>query len=513
MTAGIKSEYEDLLTYNAFDSAITFNVMEGFWREVYTDGHEETYQRTIDLLQPLMFMMSRGIAVNLDNLKRASEDTEREIYAKQEQLNEVCGRPLNPLSPKQVSQYFYIDQGISPYTNKDGRPTTDDKAMARLARGTAARKGLPAAKLVQELRGLHKLKGTYLDIAFDSDGRFRTFCNPRGTKFGRISTGKTIYDTGMNMQNLPVPFKRFLVPDPGYLMIEMDKRQAEWVVVAYVSGDANMIHVVESGTDPHAYTGHLITGAPLDIIRKEAKVVGHETDPGEIDRLRREGCPELLALGLPYIPRVFSIRQGGKKSNHALNYDESPRMFALHNEVLEKEAKTVHKLYHRAYPGIGRMYSALQTELRKDRTLTNCFGRKCRFLERWGQDLFKQAYAFKPQSTVADVVNDALIKTYNDDDERMMNVELLAQVHDSILWQIPLSLPTDDIIYCIKKVQQHMDPEMEYFGRNFHIETDIKMGISNWADIEEHDLSDVNQLRAAINGYKEDSQRLANGVS
>lgn len=508
----IKAEYTDLLTYNAFDSAITFNIMEKFWREVYQDEHEATYERTIDLLQPLMYMMVRGIAVNLDNLREASKQTEQDIERYQEELVEFCGRYINPLSPKQVSQYFYVDKGIQPYTNKEGRPTTDDKAMARLARGTAARPGLRSAKLIQQLRGLHKLKGTYLDITFDADGRFRTSCNPRGTKFGRISTGKTIYNTGMNMQNLPVSFKRFLVPDPGYLMIELDKRQAEWVVVAYVSGDVNMIAVLEEGGDPHLHTGSLITGADKELIKRENKAVGHATDPTEIERLRRDICPEIFKAGLPYLPRIFSIRQGGKKSNHALNYDESPRMFAIHNEMPEKDAKTIHKLYHRAYPGIAKWHSFIQTELRNDRTLINCFGRKCRFLEKWGHDLFKQAYAFKPQSTVADIVNDALVKVYNDTDERMLNVEILAQVHDSILLQIPLTQSTNDILYCINRIKEEMDPELEYFGRTFHIETDIKMGDNNWADLLEFDLGNKQELTAAIDGYKE-AWRLDNGIS
>ena len=57
-----------------------------------------------------------------------------------------------------------------------------------------------------------------------------------------------------------------------------------------------------------------------------------------------------------------------------------------------------------------------------------------------------------------------------------------------------------------------MNPDMEYFGRNFRIETDIKMGISNWAELDEHDLSHHEELRAAIDGYKEATGRLANGV-
>jgi len=64
--------------------------------------------------------------------------------------------------------------------------------------------------------------------------------------------------------------------------MEFDKAGAEWIVVAYLTGDARMIDVVESGKSPHIVTGHYMTGLPEDIIEKEAKLVGHHTDPSII---------------------------------------------------------------------------------------------------------------------------------------------------------------------------------------------------------------------------------------
>ena len=59
------------------------------------------------------------------------------------------------------------------------------------------------------------------------------------------------------------------------LFIELDKTGAEWVVVAYLSGDAQMLKVVESGESPHPMTGHLISGVPIPVIEKEDKLIGH----------------------------------------------------------------------------------------------------------------------------------------------------------------------------------------------------------------------------------------------
>ena len=62
------------------------------------------------------------------------------------------------------------------------------------------------------------------------------------------------------------------------LLIEIDKSQAEWVVVAYRSGDANMIKVIEEGLDPHIHTAYLMTTLPKELIEEEGELIGHGTD-------------------------------------------------------------------------------------------------------------------------------------------------------------------------------------------------------------------------------------------
>lgn len=483
--------------YNGLDSAITIQCWNLIKEELTPDSNLDTYNFTQRLIEPLMFMMTRGILVDHEKLQVVKGETSEKINERQLELNRLAGRELNPNSPKDVQQYFYIEKGISPYTKSvkvggrtESRVTTDDKAMQRLARGTSTRAGLKEAKIIQELRGLHKLQGTYLEINFDSDGRFHYSANPRGTRFGRISTGKTVFGTGMNLQNLPPAFKKFLRADPGYVLIEMDKAKAEWVVVAYCSGDANMIKVIEEGLDPHIHTAHLMTGLPKEIIEEEDKRVGHTTDESEVKEARFEMEKRLgnIFSGAQFLPRTMSIRQCGKKSNHGLNYDETFRMFALINEMLEGEAKKVIELYkHVAYPGIPQWHQSIQSKLRNGRTLVNCYGRKYTFLNQWGNDLFKAAYAFLPQSTVADNVNDAIISTYYDEDPCLAPLELLGQVHDSILFQYPIA-ELDFLLPALAKVKHYLEPTLSYNGRDFVIDTDAKVGIY-WGDMKDLPLN------------------------
>lgn len=473
---------ENFLRYSALDSACMVEIHNNFWEGLTVEGYDHTYQMTMDLLPVLTFMQMRGMKVNHTLLEETKKEVLENAAEKQQELNSIVGYNLNVNSSKQCAQYFYNELGCAPiYKPKTKKLTTDDNAMQRLVRGNAKQPGLRQAKLVQEIRGLQKLYGTYLDMQFDDDSRMRGAYNPRGTKFGRLSSGKTIFDTGMNFQNLPQEFKKFLVADDDYMLIEFDKRQAEWVIVAYFANDANMIKAIEDGQDVHAYTASLMFDVPMDVVKLENKLIGHETNQEKIHRLRVED-PVISKLYTSKWPRGMSLRQCGKKSNHGLNYDERYRNFALLNEMEESEAKKIVNLYHEIYPGIRKSYEVIKRQLMSDRTLTNCFGRKVRFMGEWGDDLWKSSYSMIPQSTVVDSLNGGMVKCYNDRTiTKDMNIDILAQVHDSILMQVPMSVVRDRTLFesFVQKVYDYTSPTLSYNGNDFKIATDAKIGF-NW---------------------------------
>jgi len=491
----MKALDNNLYVYNALDSACTFEIRDAIWDDLAAEGFRPAYDMTLRLFEPIMFMMTRGIKID----RAALEDTKRDITAAREaalvDLHRIVGFELNPASPKQVQHYFYVEKEIEPYRGSDGIITADDRALSRIARGTARRKGLREARVIQDIRGYDKLLNSYMEIQFDADDRLRSAINPRGTKFGRLSTGETIFGTGCNQQAMPQEFKKFLVPDDDYFFLEFDKRQAEWVVVAYVSGDARMLHVIETKRDPHTYTGAmmLMEQLPLDIRRSikqedvealvkiDHKLLGLLSDEAEI-ATRRRSDPSLRSA-MQFMPRTMSVRQAGKKANHGLNYDETFRMFALMNEILEAEATKIINLYHKVYPGVrGSFHEWIKQQLTKnDRMLVNCFGRRIRFLDQWGPDLFKSAYSAIPQSTVVDGTNIGMCKTYNDESITVKaNADLLAQTHDSILMQFPTRLAyTPEMWKMAEKICDYLSPTMEYGGRSFKIPTDLKAGW-NW---------------------------------
>lgn len=195
--------------YCAKDAIVALEAWHVLEAEMDAGGFRETYEMTLRLSDPLLYMTIAGLAVDKDKLAVAREVVGQELEAKKEELRQIAD--FNPLSSQQCMKYFYGQKGITPYlSTQTGRPTADDKAMARIFR----RFNLREAKLTQEIRKLSKLKNTYIEVAIDPDGRLRCSWNARGTWTGRLSSSQTIFGTGMNLQNLDPMFKGFIVADP-----------------------------------------------------------------------------------------------------------------------------------------------------------------------------------------------------------------------------------------------------------------------------------------------------------
>ena len=198
--------------YCGKDAAVTLEAWQQSLEPMLDrEGFRETYEMTVTLADPLIYMSVAGLRVDKERLEEAREAVTLELEAKKEELRSVAEWDFNPNSSAQCMKYFYQTKGIPAYISiKTGHATADDKAMARIYR----RYNLREAKLVQEIRALNKLKGTYIEVAVDPDGRLRSSWNARGTWTGRLSSSQTINGTGMNLQNLHPMFKGFIVADP-----------------------------------------------------------------------------------------------------------------------------------------------------------------------------------------------------------------------------------------------------------------------------------------------------------
>lgn len=429
--------------YNATDAFLTFDCFEHISRELTEGGLVNFYRDFIHrLVAPILRMQLRGI--NFDSELRAElrNEYKLELVRLQAQLDTLTQRVININSPKQMKEWLYGsgDGGLALQPRLKKRKETgeetvaaDEEALENLYKET----GNEAIKTVLSMRGVNKTLSTYLDVKLDDDKRIRCSYLIHGTETGRLSSRQTARGTGTNLQNIPPgDIKRLFRADPGYTLVNADLSQAEARVVAYLANETRLIRVFETGGDIHRKNAANIFGV------KEEEVTDEQ-------------------------------RQLAKKAVHASNYGMGPRTFAKQVGISETEAKRLLNRYFAAYPGIRNWQIGVGSELQRKRSMTTPLGRKRVFFGRWGDSLSKEGYAFVPQSTVADLVNQALIEL---DQE---GYEILLQVHDALVVQIR----TEALNEGVERIRKALTRPIEIRGKFLTIPVDVKVGM-NWEDLE-----------------------------
>lgn len=428
------------LLYNAKDSAITFTAYENMMKVLEQQNMMGAYKRQIKLIPILCYWGVRGIRTNVDGMRKASHYAERHLARLQRMLDSYAGdylaegESLNIGSSKQMIQYFYVHKKYKPIFNrKSGNMSVDAKALDKLII-----LGSKEAKVVKRMREVAKLKSTYFDMIIDNDNRMRSSFNPVGTDQGRLSSSKTIFNTGANLQNQPYAMKKYLLADEGCIVYNIDLAQAENRCVAYFSDETSMIEAFENEEDLHKKTAGMIFRKSIE------DITGDE-------------------------------RKWGKRANHGLNYDFGYKSFAALYDVEPKFAKFVVDSYHTAYPMVRAWHRRTQYQIQETRQLTNPYGRTRQFIGRLEDSLYKIAYSFMPQSTVADKINqDAMIPIFYED--AFQDVELLLQVHDSIVIQMPISLGIERHIELLLKIKNIAETPVPLVNGEFTIPVDCGVG-------------------------------------
>lgn len=413
--------------------------------------------------------------MNADGMRNRSRDSIDRLGFLQGELNELAGYEINPNSPNQVKKYFYEHLGLAPYKFK-GSITTNEGALKRIAR-----KGYKEANILLEMRRIKKMDSTYFSMQLDSDDRLRCSMNPGRTSSGRLASSKTIFGTGANMQNQPPEMKRYMLVDVGFIGFNIDLAQAENRIVAYLGPDQTMIDAFEQDIDVHSLTASFIVPA-FDITMSPEEIK-------EQDKLYTETRDSKYAA--PIGQGNQSWRFWGKKANHAFNYGQWYKAFSYQVEIQEKDGKLIHERYHAAYPGVARMHNWVESDLRENgRTLQNLFGRRRTYRDAWESSLLLEAYSFIPQSTIADKINlQGLLFIYQNQ-ELFAPLEILNQVHDSIVFQIRDNIGWEQTSEILMEIRRSLEAPLQFRGREFVIPLDIEMCGKNFKEtVEIKDLS------------------------
>jgi DNA polymerase I-like protein with 3'-5' exonuclease and polymerase domains len=411
---------------------------------------EQTYTLSRALQGPVLEMRIRGVLVDhvrrlevIDELLALSGMLERRL---DRIVLDGVGMPsFNWRSHADLQALFYSHLGISPIT-KMGRPTTDRSAREKL-------ESYPiAAQLVRHINALTELgdKISVLRTELDTDGRIRTSYNIAGTSTGRFSSSLSEFGTGGNLQNVEESLRSVFIADPGWKFAKCDAKSGESYAVGAIEwnrfGDGTYLDAVESG----------------DIHTSVARLVWPD-----------RGWTNVLAadknLAEQPFYRNFSYRFMCKKLGHGSNYAGKPFTLAEQSRVPIDVVAEFQRQYFTAFPAHQRWQSDVEHQLRRTGNLTSLTGRRRWFFgRRTDAGTLREAIAYDPQCSLADIVNITMLRIW-----RQRQVLIMMHDHDALTFMYPEETEDEIIPWLLENLVVSIPLDR---GRVLRIPYDVEVG-------------------------------------
>lgn len=485
------TEDENYWVYNGLDTCVTLEIDAKLQRQM-DETAREIYNLSLALQAPIMEMNLRGILVNNRRKYKVVKTFEAQVERLERQLYRIVHEGVgyaqftNWRSPTQVKKLFYDVLDLPVVKGRNGAgvwaPTTNEVALEKLSQHFL---GEPLAKHLLALRSLGKMLG-FLKTGVDSDGRMRTRFNIAGTNTGRFASSESDFGTGTNLQNVKSSLRSVFVADPGKILCNIDLEQADsrnmgalaWNMLV----DADRDRITDllrrrsqkiKGWNPQlpweGPIGPKFAGAYLDAC-ESGDLHTFVTKMAQPDLPWKKGSDREIADQIAH--KNKSHRDLSKGIGHGSNYMGTPPTIAQQTKLPKLLVKAFQPKYFDAFPCIPAVQQAIMDELAATNCLTTPLGRRRFFFDReTAANTQREAVAFMGQSMTADEINRGLLRLW-----RTGLVELLVQVHDSILFQfdekqidkiVPLALECLSTELTLKH------------GRKFTVGTEAMLGW-NW---------------------------------
>ncbi len=449
MQPGQLSQWEREQVYNGLDCAITHEV----WQCIHPSLNNQTnatYQFSKELQGPVLEMRLRGILVDQVRKNQVIEEFHDllellEHNLEQIVLNGVGMHYFNWRSGPDLQRLFY-DKLQIPVIKKAGRPTVDRNALEKMENYLIAR---PLVRHIMAMRDIGK-KLDLLRTEIDPDGRIRTSYNIAGTTTGRFSSSMSEFGTGGNLQNVEESLRSIFIADKGMKFAKFDAKSGESYVVGAIEWnlfkDPRYLDACESG-DPHTATARICwpslpwTGN----LHKDKETA--ET---------------------PYY-RHYTYRFMCKKLGHGSNYGGKAETLSSQAKLPISVVTDFQPKYFRAFPAHLQWQDHVEHTLRMQGQLTTLTGRRRQF---WGRrsspEVLREAIAYDPQGSLADIVNAAMLRLW-----RQRTAIVMMQDHDAITFMYPEEREDEIVPKLARALPQKV--ELQH-GRNLEIPYDCKVG-------------------------------------
>lgn len=488
---------EQFWLYNAKDVEGLALVYQGITKHASDLNATTSVQQGCESLRVFLTMAFRGCKVDTAKLCQRIDSLDSTAkFFEDKVLPKLVGYKLNPRGHTQVANYLYNELGHK--APPEGQSQTGKKTLYKLL----LKSDIPALRLVLYLRRIsvesaklksklwctNRITGSYVVAATKS---FRLASRKILSIRGRKDTG-----WGTNMQNFNKKTKSHIVPDDGYVLMQIDSAGVEAFIVAYLcppGGQFRQLFIDK--IKPHTYVAcklffthwcEVLDKNLSDFLNIPISDFRNHKDWSELERAILASDEDIPSCRYYY---------HAKQTCHSANYDIKANKFVMN--ILDKSegevvipVKTGERYlneYHTLFPEIrGGFHSYVRACLEQNMTLVNLFGYPRKFIGQLDDDMLRESYSWIPQSTgsacLVEIAATKIQAKLESGEYDPMNLSLLQEGHDSLLTQVRINHEQ----WAAKLLTEHMNITLTNpYGEQFTLRSDIQIG-KNWKEMEKY---------------------------
>jgi len=409
--------------YAAEDADVTLRLWNALKARLTAERVTSVYE-TLERAMPevLARMERRGISIDRQVLSRLSGEFAQKQGALEEEIKTLAGEPLNPGSPKQLGDILFGKMALPGGTKtKTGQWSTGARELEGLAEAGHA---LP--RKILDWRQVSKLRSTYTEA-------LPTYVNPTTHRvhtsyaLAATSTGR-LSSSDPNLQNIPVrteegrKIRKAFVASPGMKLVSADYSQIELRLLSEIAEVPALRKAFQDGVDIHAMTASEMFGVPVKDMPAE-------------------------------------VRRRAKAINFGIIYGISAFGLANQLSIEREEAGAYIKKYFERFPGIRDYMDETREFCRANGYVLTLFGRKCHYPDIKASNpsirSFNERAAINArlQGSAADIIRRAMMRMEGELALAKLNAQMLLQVHDELIFEVPEG-EVADTIPIVKSVMQ-----------------------------------------------------------
>lgn len=440
-----KGEFKDLLLGCARDACVTKEIDLAMDADIDEMYQREWYENFVMKLHTL-YLEIENEGFYIDGSRRDELIAKYIRWSEQlaHELFTLAEAYINVNSPKQVYTLLFE---VLKLPRRAGTGEEEITALLNNASSKLDSRKRRILEIILEKRRVDKTIGNYLMALPDYDGKMKTsyyLC----LETGRTSTGQleppirpvfeykddenkkkkktigTAFQTMTKHGDIGQDVRSQYTPQPGYVFLQADSAQAEARVVFLLANDEQALKDIDEH-DYHALTASWFFGGTEDDYSK-----------------RKLGYESPIRFAGKTLRHAGHLGAGKRRASIELN--TQARKYKIPIQVSESVAERALKIFHQKQPKIVQVFHAgiIEALERDKRILTApipygvkaCIGGKRQFFERWGDELFREAFAYIPQRAVSDNTKAAAIRTR----ARAPWIKVILEAHDALLISVPI---------------------------------------------------------------------------